>query len=108
MKQTKIVCSISDRRCEVEFLKKLFFAGMNVVRMNTAHATPDGIRVLPLHPHHGAGDIKAPAPGSDIRLLGPREPAGGLRIPVFLRHPDLLQPDPQIQGGDTLEEQLSA
>ena len=46
MKNTKIVCSISDRRCEVDFLRKLFFAGMNVVRMNTAHATPDGIRTI--------------------------------------------------------------
>ena len=46
MKQTKIVCSISDRRCEVDFLRKLFFAGMNVVRMNTAHATPDGIKKI--------------------------------------------------------------
>lgn len=46
MKKTKIVCSISDRRCEVDFLRKLFFAGMNVVRMNTAHATPDGIRAI--------------------------------------------------------------
>ncbi|WP_130829282.1 pyruvate kinase [Prevotella rectalis] len=46
MKQTKIVCSISDRRCNVDFLRKLFFAGMNVVRMNTAHATPDGIREI--------------------------------------------------------------
>ena len=44
MKQTKIVCSISDYRCEVDFLRKLFFAGMNVVRMNTAHATEEGIR----------------------------------------------------------------
>ncbi len=46
MKKTKIVCSISDRRCEVDFLRKLFFAGMNVVRMNTAHATKDGIRTI--------------------------------------------------------------
>lgn len=46
MKKTKIVCSISDRRCEVDFLRKLFFAGMNVVRMNTAHATPEGIRTI--------------------------------------------------------------
>ena len=46
MKQTKIICTISDRRCEVEFLRKLFFAGMNVVRINTAHATPDGIRTI--------------------------------------------------------------
>lgn len=44
MKQTKIVCSISDYRCDVDFLRKLFFAGMNVVRMNTAHATQEGMR----------------------------------------------------------------
>lgn len=46
MKQTKIICTISDRRCEVDFLRKLFFAGMNVVRINTAHATPDGMRTI--------------------------------------------------------------
>ena len=36
MKQTKIVASISDRRCDQDFIRKLFFAGMNVVRMNKA------------------------------------------------------------------------
>ena len=36
MKQTKIVASISDRRCDQDFIRKLFFAGMNVVRMNTS------------------------------------------------------------------------
>lgn len=41
-KYTKIVASISDRRCDVEFLKQLYDAGMNVVRMNTAHATQEG------------------------------------------------------------------
>ena len=44
MKQTKIVASISDLRCEVDFIKDLYDAGVNVVRINTAHATPDGIR----------------------------------------------------------------
>ena len=38
LKQTKIVASISDLRCEVDFIRDLFNAGMNVVRMNTAHA----------------------------------------------------------------------
>ena len=42
MKQTKIVASISDRRCDQDFIRKLFFAGMNVVRMNTAHASEEG------------------------------------------------------------------
>ena len=46
MKQTKIVASISDRRCDVAFIKQLFYAGMNVVRMNTAHATEEGIRQI--------------------------------------------------------------
>lgn len=46
MKQTKIVASISDRRCDVDFIRKLFFAGINVVRMNTAHATPEGIKTI--------------------------------------------------------------
>ena len=46
MKQTKIVASISDRRCDVAFIKQLFYAGMNVVRMNTAHATAEGIRQI--------------------------------------------------------------
>ena len=44
MKKTKIVCTISDLRCDQKFLRKLFFAGMNVVRMNTAHGTPEGMR----------------------------------------------------------------
>ena len=34
LKQTKIVASISDLRCDVDFTRALFEAGMNVVRMN--------------------------------------------------------------------------
>lgn len=41
MKRTKIVATISDKRCEVGFLKELHEAGMNVVRLNTAHQTLD-------------------------------------------------------------------
>lgn len=36
-KFTKIVATISDRKCEQEFLKELFEEGVNVVRLNTAH-----------------------------------------------------------------------
>ena len=42
-KHTKIVASISDRRCDVDFLAQLYDAGMNVVRLNTAHADKAGI-----------------------------------------------------------------
>ena len=41
MKRTKIVATISDKRCEIGFLRELYEAGMNVVRLNTAHQTPD-------------------------------------------------------------------
>ncbi len=37
LKKTKIVATISDRNCSPEFLRNLFEAGMNVVRINTAH-----------------------------------------------------------------------
>jgi pyruvate kinase len=36
-KKTKIVATISDLNCGAPFLKEMFEAGMNVVRMNTAH-----------------------------------------------------------------------
>ena len=46
LKQTKIVATISDQRCEVDFIKSLFEAGMNVVRMNTAHTAYEGLERL--------------------------------------------------------------
>ena len=42
LKHTKIVATISDKKCEVDFLKKLFDEGMNVVRMNSAHLDEEG------------------------------------------------------------------
>lgn len=42
LKHTKIVATISDLRCEVDFLQKLFDEGMNVVRMNSAHLNDEG------------------------------------------------------------------
>ena len=41
-KKTKIICTVSDLRCEVGFLRSLYENGMNVVRINTAHATLEG------------------------------------------------------------------
>jgi pyruvate kinase len=41
-KHTKIVATISDRRCSTEHIRELFDAGMNVVRLNTAHQDPEG------------------------------------------------------------------
>lgn len=76
MKQTKIVCSISDRHCDVDFLRKLFFAGMNVVRMNTAHATREGMEniiknVREVSPHIG---ILIDTKGPEVRTTNVVEP----------------------------------
>ena len=76
MKQTKIVCSISDFRCDVEFLRKLFFEGMNVVRMNTAHATKEGMtqvikNVRAVSPHIG---ILIDTKGPEVRSTTVMEP----------------------------------
>lgn len=40
-KHTKIIATISDQRCDVDFIKNLYKAGMNVVRINTAHQMPE-------------------------------------------------------------------
>lgn len=41
MPKTKIVATISDRKADVDFIQQLYDQGMNVVRMNTAHQTPE-------------------------------------------------------------------
>lgn len=45
-RKTKIVATIADNRCEVEFLRSLYNAGMNVVRINSAHLTPEAASVI--------------------------------------------------------------
>ena len=41
-KRTKIVATISDKNCSKEFIAQLFEAGMDVVRINSAHLNTDG------------------------------------------------------------------
>ena len=43
LKHTKIVATVSDQRCDVEFIDALYKAGMNVVRLNTAHMDEEGL-----------------------------------------------------------------
>lgn len=46
IKKTKIICTISDKNCSPEFLGSLHKAGMNVVRINSAHLTPQGAQKI--------------------------------------------------------------
>lgn len=43
-KFTKIVATVSDRRCDVDFIKQLAENGLNVVRMNSAHIQREGFQ----------------------------------------------------------------
>ncbi len=45
-KFTKIVATISDKHCEVAFIKSLAEAGINVVRMNSAHLDYEGFKKI--------------------------------------------------------------
>ena len=41
-KRTKIVATISDKKCEKEFIRELYEAGMDVIRINSAHLDIEG------------------------------------------------------------------
>ncbi len=45
-KFTKIVATVSDKRCDVDFIRSLVAAGVNVVRMNSAHLEYEGFRKI--------------------------------------------------------------
>ena len=46
MRKTKIVATISDQRCDKEFITSLFNAGMNVARINTAHVNTESAKMM--------------------------------------------------------------
>ncbi len=86
MKQTKIVASVSDLRCDQDFIRKLFFAGMNVVRMNTAHATEEGIRKI-------VANVRAVSPhiGIMIDTKGPEVRTTGTSAPIHYKIGDVVK-----------------
>lgn len=45
-KKTKIICTISDINCGVDFIRELYSNGMNVARINSAHATIEGAQKI--------------------------------------------------------------
>ncbi|MCJ7447785.1 MAG: pyruvate kinase [Bacteroidales bacterium] len=46
-KRTKIVATISDKNCEPGFIRELFEAGMDVIRINSAHLNIEGaLRII--------------------------------------------------------------
>ncbi len=40
-KRTKIVATLSDKRCDPEFIRELYEEGMDVIRINSAHCSAE-------------------------------------------------------------------
>ena len=76
MKHTKIVATISDQRCEAEFIRQLYEAGMNVVRLNTAHITIESAENM-IRQVRSVSDqiaILVDTKGPEIRTIGIETP----------------------------------
>ena len=45
-KRTKIVATLSDKRCDPAFIRELYEAGMDVIRINSAHCNVDFVPLI--------------------------------------------------------------
>ena len=75
-KRTKIVATISDNKCDVGFIRELFNNGMNVIRINTAHASFEGTRQIIANVREVSDKIAilVDTKGPEIRTLPLPEP----------------------------------
>ena len=62
-KKTKIVATLSDFRANEEFVRGLFEAGMDVVRINSAHVTEEGAAKIVEAGAAGKPERRGGAPG---------------------------------------------
>ena len=93
LKQTKIVATISDKRCDVEFVAALFNEGMNVVRMNSAHLDKDGFDKIINSVRSVSNRI-----GILMDTKGPEVRTTITNEPISLRAGDILM----LKGGDEI------
>lgn len=96
MKHTKIVATISDKRCDVEFIRQLFDAGMNVVRLNTAHITTDSALIMINNVRSVSDQI-----GILIDTKGPEIRTNGIEVPIDVRAGDIIH----VKGGEGVADQ---
>lgn len=80
-KKTKIICTVSDIRCDVMFIQKLYESGMNVVRINSAHASIEGAQKIVDNVRKVSDKIAImiDTKGPEVRLT-PTEPADGFEV----------------------------
>lgn len=86
IKHTKIVATISDQRCEVDFIRSLYEAGMNVVRLNTAHMSEEGLQRVVSNTRMVSGRI-----GILIDTKGPEVRTTGVEAPIEYKTGDVVK-----------------
>lgn len=76
-KKTKIIATVSDNNCSPDFIRKLFEAGMNGVRLNTAHMNIDNA-------HQVIANIRSVSQRLPIIIdtKGPEVRTSGLEAPL--------------------------
>ena len=96
MKYTKIVATISDRRCEVEFIQQLFEAGMNVARLNTAHISTESALTM-------INNVRAVSDSIGILVdtKGPEIRTRNISEPINVKEGDIIK----VKGGNGQSDQ---
>ncbi|HET6555688.1 MAG TPA: pyruvate kinase [Prolixibacteraceae bacterium] len=90
MKYTKIVATISDKRCDPEFIRQLWEAGMNVVRLNTAHISTESALTMIQNVRSVSDTI-----GILVDTKGPEVRTTGITNPIVVNEGDILR----VKGG---------
>ena len=77
-KKTKIICTVSDFRCDVDFLTRLYESGMNIVRINSAHAPLEGAQKIVDNVRQVSDKIGilVDTKGPEVRLTQVADPEG--------------------------------
>lgn len=96
MKHTKIVATISDKRCEVDFIKQLFDAGMNVARLNTAHISTESALMMIENVRTVSDSI-----GILVDTKGPEIRTKNISQPIDVKEGDIIR----IKGGEGQSDQ---
>ena len=90
-KHTKIVATISDRRCDKQFITDLYNAGMNVARINTAHQMPETSMEVVQNIREVSNKIAIL-----VDTKGPEIRTKNVENPISVKAGDTLQ----VKGGD--------
>ncbi len=118
-KFTKIVATVSDKRCDVDFIRSLSKAGVNVVRMNSAHLEYEGFKKIVDHTREADSslaimlDTKGPEirttvtetgedvsfrAGDEVRVIGDPEGKTSSSI-IYVNYPKIAE---ILKTGDRL------